>query len=58
MNKIIFVDESGNTGANYSDEKDAILTLPIAKARGFLFLPLLHWLIPKGIATSYTVSTS
>ena len=25
MNKIIFFDESGNTGANYSDEKDAII---------------------------------
>ena len=35
-----------------------LLTLPTAKAGGFLFLPLLHWLIPHGIATSYTVSTS
>lgn len=34
------------------------LTLPIAKARGFLFLPLLHWIIPKGITMSYTMSTS
>lgn len=40
------------------------LTLPTAKAGGFLFLPLLHRLIPNniyvvsGIATSYTVSTS
>ena len=34
------------------------LTLPTAKAGGFLFQPLLHWLIPYGIATSYTVSTS
>ena len=31
---------------------------PTAKLMGFLFLPLLHWLIPYGIAMSYTVSTS
>ena len=34
------------------------LTLPTAKAGGFLFLPLLHWRIPYGTAMSYTVSTS
>ena len=34
------------------------LTLPTAKAGGFLFLPLLHWQIPYGTAMSYTVSTS
>ena len=34
------------------------LTLPTAKAEGFLLQPLLHWLIPFGTATSYTVSTS
>jgi len=34
------------------------LTLPTAKAGGFLLQPLLHWLIPYGIATAYTVSTS
>ena len=36
----------------------AQLTLPTAKAGGFLLQPLLHWLIRYGIATSYTVSTS
>jgi len=35
-----------------------ILTLPTAKAGGFLFLPLLHWLMPYSILMSYTVSTS
>ena len=34
-----------------------ILTLPTAKAEGFLFLPPLHWQIPYGTAMSYTVST-
>lgn len=34
------------------------LTLPTAKAGGFLLQPLLHWLIPFGISMSYTVSTS
>ena len=34
------------------------LTLPTAKAGGFLLLPLLHWMIPCGISMSYTVSTS
>ena len=34
------------------------LTLPTAKAGGFLLQPLLHWMIPCGISTSYTVSTS
>lgn len=34
------------------------LTLPTAKAGGFLLQPLLHWLIPCGISMSYTVSTS
>jgi len=34
------------------------LTLPTAKAGGFLLQPLLHWLIPYGIAMAYTVSTS
>lgn len=38
--------------------RNCYLTLPTAKAGGFLFQPLLHWLIPYGIATSYTVSTS
>ena len=33
------------------------LTLPTAKAGGFLFLPPLHWQIPYGTAMSYTVST-
>lgn len=33
------------------------LTLPTAKAEGFLFLPPLHWQIPYGTAMSYTVST-
>ena len=36
----------------------SVLTLPTAKAGGFLFLPLLHWQIPYGTAMSYTVSTS
>jgi len=35
-----------------------MLTLPTAKAGGFLLQPLLHWLIPYGIAMAYTVSTS
>lgn len=35
-----------------------LLTLPTAKAGGFLLRPLLHWLIPCDIAMSYTVSTS
>lgn len=35
-----------------------LLTLPTAKAGGFLLQPLLHWLIPFGISMSYTVSTS
>ena len=35
-----------------------LLTLPTAKAGGFLLQPLLHWPIPFGTATSYTVSTS
>ena len=35
-----------------------ILTLPTAKAGGFLLLPLLHWQTPYGTAMSYTVSTS
>ena len=35
-----------------------ILTLPTAKAGGFLLQPLLHCLIPFGISMSYTVSTS
>ena len=35
-----------------------MLTLPTAKAGGFLLQPLLHWLIPFGISMSYTVSTS
>ena len=34
-----------------------MLTLPTAKAGGFLFLPPLHWQIPYGTAMSYTVST-
>ena len=34
------------------------LTLRTAKAVGFLLLPLLHWPIPEGTATTYTVSTS
>ena len=34
------------------------LTLPTAKAGGFLLLPLLHWQTPYGTAMSYTVSTS
>lgn len=34
------------------------LTLPTAKAEGFLLLPLLHWPIPEGTATTYTLSTS
>ena len=34
-----------------------LLTLPTAKAGGFLFLPPLHWQIPYGTAMSYTVST-
>ena len=34
------------------------LTLPTAKAGGFLLLPLLYWMIPCGISMSYTVSTS
>ena len=34
------------------------LTLPTAKAGGFLPQPLLHWFNRNGIATSYTVSTS
>ena len=34
------------------------LTLPTAKAGGFLLQPLLHWMIPCGISMSYTVSTS
>lgn len=34
------------------------LTLPTAKAGGFLLQPLLHWKIPCGISMSYTVSTS
>ena len=37
---------------------DADLTLPTAKAGGFLFLPPLHWRLPYGTAMSYTVSTS
>ena len=37
--------------------KSASLTLPTAKAGGFLFLPPLHWQIPYGTAMSYTVST-
>ena len=37
--------------------KKAKLTLPTAKAGGFLFLPPLHWQIPYGTAMSYTVST-
>ena len=35
-----------------------MLTLPTAKAGGFLLLPLLHWQTPYGTAMSYTVSTS
>ena len=34
------------------------LTLPTAKAGGFLLLPLLHWQTPYGTAMSCTVSTS
>ena len=34
-----------------------LLTLPTAKAGGFLFLPPVHWQIPYGTAMSYTVST-
>ena len=40
----------------YSNQNS--LTLPTAKAGGFLLQPLLHWPIPFGTATSYTVSTS
>ena len=35
-----------------------MLTLPTAKAGGFLLLTLLHWQTPYGTAMSYTVSTS
>ena len=45
----------------YQPEKGVIkkiLTLPTAKAGGFLLQPLLHWMIPCGISMSYTVSTS
>ena len=38
--------------------EDNHLTLPTAKAGGFLLLPLLHWQTPYGTAMSYTVSTS
>ena len=38
-------------------EPTVTLTLPTAKAGGFLFLPPLHWQIPYGTAMSYTVST-
>ena len=41
-----------------SRESEKPLTLPTAKAGGFLLQPLLHWLIPFGISMSYTVSTS
>ena len=44
------VSQSPLTGQN--------LTLPTAKAGGFLLLPLLHWQTPYGTAMSYTVSTS
>ena len=42
----------------YECTKTFELTLPTAKAGGFLLQPLLHWLIPFGISMSYTVSTS
>ena len=42
----------------YSGSDADLLTLPTAKAGGFLLLPLLHWQTPYGTAMSYTVSTS
>ena len=53
----------GERGYNLETISDATgfsidqLTLPTAKAGGFLLQPLLHWLIPFGTATSYTVTT-
>ena len=45
----------GKTSKQYFYQ--GLLTLPTAKAGGFLFLPPLHWQIPYGTAMSYTVST-
>ena len=42
----------------YSGSDADLLTLPTAKAGGFLLLPLLHWQTPYGTTMSYTVSTS
>ena len=48
------IGEAAKQSASLKSERQS-LTLPTAKAGGFLFLPPLHWQIPYGTAMSYLV---